>query len=757
MRRVAPRVRAVNRALAARVPRLAVGTGRWPPGHTARWYTSPMPIYEFICNALRHAVRGAHPQRRPGPSAPPAGPATCAACCRSFAVHSSSPDLGGQGRARTAPPAPARPVPPATDDTVRRSRRPPPRGRGVHALRAARDAHAGRVRRGRPRRRAHVRRRGARLPRGPAGTPVRRRRRQAARGAARDHRADARSRSSSPTSSSRGRPTTATRGPRRSRPASPTCGGRSSSSGRRSICTLGNFATKLLSGDQTGITRVHGKPRRIEIGGVEPLPVPDLPSGRRAVHAGDAGDAQGRHRYACPSCSRMPRGAEPAATPAARASLPLTPDERDGARCRAGPRRADGIRCRAAHDAQQAAPWRRPATPAAACRPKQPEAAERSSSASSERPTRGSMLSLTLRSPAATRRFARVLAGVLEPPALVTIEGDLGTGKTTLVREVLRAPGVRGAVTSPSFTLAQSYRGRDGVTLHHLDLYRLSRGADVDLFAWEDYLGRDAITFVEWPAAGQRGAAAGRRAPRAAAPHPSQQDRRARGGARPRGGRRRGGVEGWSGAATAGLGSAARTSLDRATRRESARSLVILALETATTACSAACAPPTARSSPSASISRARRTRSGCCRSCTRCSRRPASTLGDIDTIVCGLGPGAYTGMRIGVATARALAQARALRLGGVPTSRRSPSRSPTDARRRGRAARRAPRRQAPRGLRRRATALSAATAAAPRLAPLAVVAADDLAGYLGSVARRGRRRRRRRCSTRTCYRRACR
>ncbi|MCX6372200.1 MAG: tRNA (adenosine(37)-N6)-threonylcarbamoyltransferase complex ATPase subunit type 1 TsaE [Actinobacteria bacterium] len=112
------------------------------------------------------------------------------------------------------------------------------------------------------------------------------------------------------------------------------------------------------------------------------------------------------------------------------------------------------------------------------------------------------MVALTLASPAQTRRFARVLAQLLQPPALVTIEGDLGTGKTTLVRAFLRARGVRGAVTSPSFTLAQSYHGRHGETLHHLDLYRLSRGADVDLFAWDDYLGADAVTFVEWPAAG---------------------------------------------------------------------------------------------------------------------------------------------------------------------------------------------------------------------------------------------------------------
>jgi tRNA threonylcarbamoyladenosine biosynthesis protein TsaE len=112
------------------------------------------------------------------------------------------------------------------------------------------------------------------------------------------------------------------------------------------------------------------------------------------------------------------------------------------------------------------------------------------------------MIVLTLASPAQTRKLARALAARLRPPALITVEGDLGTGKTTLVRELLRARGVRGAITSPSFTLAQSYHGRDGERLHHLDLYRLSRGADAELFAWDDYLGPDAITFVEWPAAG---------------------------------------------------------------------------------------------------------------------------------------------------------------------------------------------------------------------------------------------------------------
>ena len=114
------------------------------------------------------------------------------------------------------------------------------------------------------------------------------------------------------------------------------------------------------------------------------------------------------------------------------------------------------------------------------------------------------MLAFTLASAAQTRRLARVLAESLGPPAIVTIEGDLGTGKTTLVREILRARGVRGAVTSPSFTLAQSYRGSQDEELHHLDLYRLGAGAEADLFAWDDYLGPRAITFVEWPAAGSK-------------------------------------------------------------------------------------------------------------------------------------------------------------------------------------------------------------------------------------------------------------
>ncbi len=112
------------------------------------------------------------------------------------------------------------------------------------------------------------------------------------------------------------------------------------------------------------------------------------------------------------------------------------------------------------------------------------------------------MLTATLTSPDATGTFACLLAERLDPPALVTLRGELGTGKTTLVREALRKLGVERVVASPSFTLAQSYEGTDGLHLHHLDLYRLGAGADVTLFAWEDYLDGLSVSFVEWPEAG---------------------------------------------------------------------------------------------------------------------------------------------------------------------------------------------------------------------------------------------------------------
>ena len=101
-------------------------------------------------------------------------------------------------------------------------------------------------------------------------------------------------------------------------------------------------------------------------------------------------------------------------------------------------------------------------------------------------------------SPAETEALAAAVAADLRTGDVVTVAGELGTGKTTFVRGACRALGVRDPVTSPTFTIGHRYRGR--VDVSHLDLYRL---ADVSAAEWGDlepYFD-EAITFVEWPEA----------------------------------------------------------------------------------------------------------------------------------------------------------------------------------------------------------------------------------------------------------------
>jgi tRNA threonylcarbamoyladenosine biosynthesis protein TsaE len=98
-----------------------------------------------------------------------------------------------------------------------------------------------------------------------------------------------------------------------------------------------------------------------------------------------------------------------------------------------------------------------------------------------------------------TEALGARIAATLEPGAVVVVSGDLGAGKTTLVRGACRALGVEEPVTSPTFTIGQRYRGA-GVTVSHLDLYRLAGLEQEDPALLDDYLTPDAIAFVEWPA-----------------------------------------------------------------------------------------------------------------------------------------------------------------------------------------------------------------------------------------------------------------
>ena len=101
--------------------------------------------------------------------------------------------------------------------------------------------------------------------------------------------------------------------------------------------------------------------------------------------------------------------------------------------------------------------------------------------------------------PDQTESLGAELAEGLVEGDVVLVRGDLGTGKTTLVRGAARALGVAaGAVTSPTFGIGHRYVG-DGVTVCHLDLYRLGGLEHEDPQLLGDYLGRGRIAFVEWP------------------------------------------------------------------------------------------------------------------------------------------------------------------------------------------------------------------------------------------------------------------
>src|SRR3989475_11236716 len=102
-------------------------------------------------------------------------------------------------------------------------------------------------------------------------------------------------------------------------------------------------------------------------------------------------------------------------------------------------------------------------------------------------------------SPDETEAVAATLAAVLEPGDVVTVSGELGSGKTTFVRGACRALGITDPVTSPTYTIGHRYEGR--VPVSHLDLYRFR---DVSAAEWGDlepYF-EDAVVFVEWPEAG---------------------------------------------------------------------------------------------------------------------------------------------------------------------------------------------------------------------------------------------------------------
>jgi tRNA threonylcarbamoyladenosine biosynthesis protein TsaE len=104
-------------------------------------------------------------------------------------------------------------------------------------------------------------------------------------------------------------------------------------------------------------------------------------------------------------------------------------------------------------------------------------------------------------SPEETEALAAQLAQRLVAGDVVTVAGELGSGKTTFVRGACGALGVRDRVTSPTYTIGHRYHGED-LEISHLDLYRFQGVSPAEWGDLEPYF-EDAIAFVEWPEAGE--------------------------------------------------------------------------------------------------------------------------------------------------------------------------------------------------------------------------------------------------------------
>jgi tRNA threonylcarbamoyladenosine biosynthesis protein TsaE len=109
------------------------------------------------------------------------------------------------------------------------------------------------------------------------------------------------------------------------------------------------------------------------------------------------------------------------------------------------------------------------------------------------------MRTFTTHSAEETTELGRQLAAELKPGSIVLLRGELGAGKTTMVKGI--AEGFQAAeaasVTSPTFTLIHEYRGPE-VTLYHIDLYRIDTQRELDTLALDDLISPNSILLIEW-------------------------------------------------------------------------------------------------------------------------------------------------------------------------------------------------------------------------------------------------------------------
>ncbi len=104
----------------------------------------------------------------------------------------------------------------------------------------------------------------------------------------------------------------------------------------------------------------------------------------------------------------------------------------------------------------------------------------------------------------ATEITAQQFAGVVSIPLVIGLMGEIGAGKTTFLRAMFRAIGIKGAIKSPTYALVESYTLKD-LQIHHFDLYRIHDEAELEFIGFRDYFMTPALCCIEWPLPVEKG------------------------------------------------------------------------------------------------------------------------------------------------------------------------------------------------------------------------------------------------------------